>query len=75
MIATDTDDDIRTMPVVDQPEVDKGFLLRRSAFCLTIKFPKPVILIISPDSKVLFKISKTCSTSSMDSFFENPVAA
>jgi len=39
---------------------------------LTTKLPKPEILIFSPFSKVSLTVSKTVSTISAASFFENP---
>ncbi len=44
----------------------------RAFFSRTTKFPNPEILTFSPSDSVFLMISKTRSTSSADSFFENP---
>ncbi len=44
----------------------------RSFLARTTKLPKPEILIFSPSAKTSFIVSKTASTISAASFFENP---
>jgi hypothetical protein len=49
-----------------------GFRPARAFLSRTTKFPKPEILIFSPRSSVSLIVSKTVSTISAASFFENP---
>src|SRR5437588_3255266 len=49
-----------------------GLRPTRDFFSRTTKLPKPDSLIFSPRSSVSFKVSKTISTISADSFLENP---
>src|SRR3990170_692003 len=49
-----------------------GFLPRRAFFLRTTKFPKPDIFTLSPFSSELLIVSKTLSTTSETSFFEQP---
>ena len=49
-----------------------GFRPTRDFFSRTMKFPKPLILIFSPRSRVSLMVSNTISTTSAASFLEKP---